>query len=182
MKKILLTTLIILGFTSSGICQRYFLKIEGDENVNGLSTDPNHEDEILLEDFDFEILNDVIIGSVSGGGAAGKAQSGPITLKFLLSKDINIIFHALHSGEIFTRFTITANNGIVDYLKYEFKNVVLSQFRTEYSESEDKRFAIITGKAGTFKLSYYVPPKNGTAQAPITSTWSFIKNNNSEDI
>lgn len=181
MKKKLITTLIILGFTSAGMCQRYFLKIET-PNVNGLSTVPNHVNEILLEQFEFEIENIVNIGAITGGGGAGKAQSGPITLRFLLSKDINTLFHGLHSGEIFTKFTITANSGTVDYLKYEFKNVVLSQFRTEYSESEDIRYANITSKAGTFKLTYYLPPKNGVPQTAAISQWSFIKNNNSEDV
>jgi len=181
MKKVLIAIIIILGFTSYGFCQRYFLKIET-PNVNGLSTISNHVNEILLEDFDFEIENSINIGSISGGGGAGKAQSGPITLKFLFSKDINILFHGLHSGEIFTRFTITANNGIVDYLKYEFKYVVLSQFGTEYSESEDKRYANITCKAGTFKLTYIPLNALGDPQSPITSMWSFIKNNASEDI
>lgn len=165
MKKIRITTLIFLGFTSAGFCQRYFLKIET-PNVNGLSIVPNHVNEILLEQFDFEIENTINIGSITGRGGAGKAQSGPITLKFLLSKDINILFHGLHSGETFTKFTITANNGTVDYLIYEFKNVVLSQFRTEYSESDDNRYANITCKAGTYKLSYYLPPKNGVPQSP----------------
>ena len=181
MKKILITTLIILGFTSAGFCQRYFLKIET-PNVNGKSTDPNHMNEILLEDFNFEIMNEINIGSQSGGVGAGKAQSGPINLKFELSKDINTLFHALHSGQIFTRFTITANNGTVDYLKYEFKNVVISQFGTANSGDHEKLYASLTCKSGTYKLTYIPLNGAGVPQTAIEVMWSFIKNNESEGV
>lgn len=181
MKKIIISILICLGFTSASHSQRYFLKIET-PNVNGRSTLPNHVNEILLEEFDFEITNTINIGSVAGGDRAGQAQSGPINLRFELSKDINTLFHALHSGQIFTRFTITANNGTVDYLKYEFKNVILSQFGTNYSINDDKLYADLTGKAGTFKLTYIPLNGSGVPQTPKITQWSFIKNNNSEDV
>jgi type VI secretion system secreted protein Hcp len=103
-----------------------YLKIEG---IKGESTASKHKDEIDVMSFSWGVEQSGTVGG--GGGGAGKASAKDFQFMLKVDKSSPVLFKACATGEHLKVATLAlerAGKGQVEYLKYEFKDVLISSF------------------------------------------------------
>jgi len=107
----------------------YFLKIDG---IPGESGDSKHKDEIQVLSFSF---GESQAGTMAfgGGGGAGKVQMQDFHFMMNVNKASPKLFLACANGEHIKTAVLTARKAgkdQQDYLKVNFKDLLVSQFQT----------------------------------------------------
>lgn len=134
------------GIQGSG---RSFFKIKG---ITGLSTDKHHQGFIDIQTFS--------IGSATGGSGAGKVSFGSFTIVKQTDKTTPLLMRdvtnkvSLSSAEV--TFAKVTRGQALDYLRFQFTNVMVSSFKI--SSGGDRPTESITI---TFQKAYLSFLKNG---------------------
>lgn len=141
----------------------------------------------------FEILsfelgaeNVINIGSVTGGGGAGKATFKEFNITKKTDTASCGLFHALVTGEHFDDFFIElrrsgqavkeGKSGIT-FLKFEFRMVLVQDLTWSGSDGDDICEEAVIFQYGAIEMSYFPQGKDGKMQAPQVKRWSRVKNN-----
>lgn len=141
----------------------------------------------------FEILsfelgaeNTINIGSVTGGGGAGKATFKEFTITKKTDTASTGLFHALVTGEHFDDFFIElrrsgqavkeGKSGIT-FLKFEFRMVLVQDIAWSGSDGDDVCEETVIFQYGAIEMTYYPQDKTGKMIAPQVKRWSRVKNN-----
>jgi type VI secretion system secreted protein Hcp len=114
----------------------YFLKIDG---IQGESQDQKHKNEIHLESWSFGETNAGTF-STGGGGGAGKVNMQDFHFVKKVDKSGPKLFLACATGEHIKSATLVCRKAGKDqqeYLKVEFKDLLVSSYRTSGSGSSD---------------------------------------------
>lgn len=119
----------LIGGTTFGVSGGggTFLKIDG---IEGESTTKDHKGEISIDSFSVGAQGAQNIGSQSSGAGAGKVSIQSFSITKKLDKSSPLLFQAAATGqhikEAVLSFAHKSSGKELTYLKFEFKNVLVS--------------------------------------------------------
>lgn len=155
------------------------------EKILGESQDETMKAENAFEISTFEIgaTNTINIGSISGGGGAGKADFKPLSITKKTDTASTQLFSKLCEGKHFDDMVIelrrsggSAGKSGDGFLKWEFKLVMIADIAWSGSDGDDVCEETIELHYGAVKVSYRKQKQDGSMEAPKTSEWSRVKN------
>lgn len=150
------------------------------------------QDKAMAEKSAFEVLsfelgaeNTINIGSISGGGGAGKATFKEFTITKKTDTATTDLFKALVTGKHFQDLFIelrrsgevaTASGGT--FLRFEFALVMVQDISWSGSDGDDICEETVIFQYGAMKVQYYPQGAGGKmASEPKQMMWSRVKNN-----
>ncbi len=117
----------VFGISGSG---RTFLKLDG---IKGESTDKEHGGEIVINSFSLS-------AQAGGGGSARKTTIQSFTITKTIDKSSPLLFKAAGTGKVIKdavlAFSHKAGSKQMDYLKFDFKNVLVTTVSDGTSSSK----------------------------------------------
>lgn len=155
------------------------------------------QDEDMAEKGAFELLsfelgaeNNINIGSISGGGGAGKATFKEFTVTKKTDTASTGLFRALVTGSHFQDLVVelrrsggAAGEGAksgATFMKFEFALVMVQDISWSGSDGDDVCEETVIFQYGAIKIHYYSQDKLGKmASKPQEVMWSRVKNNES---
>ncbi|MBC7156720.1 MAG: type VI secretion system tube protein Hcp [Rhodobacteraceae bacterium] len=135
--------------------------------------------------FELGAENNINIGSITGGGAAGKATFKEFTITKKTDTASTGLFHALVTGEHFDDMFIELrrSGGAVKegksgttFMKFEFRLVMVQDISWSGSDGDDVCEETVIFQYGAIEISYYPQDKQGKALSPQVKRWSRVKN------
>lgn len=162
-----------------------FLYFPGTSNMEGESQDEIMKGEKATEILSFEIgaENNINIGSISGGGGAGKATFKELNVTKKTDTMSCELFAKLVDGKHFPDMVIelrrsggAAGKSGDGFLKWEFKLVMLQDITWSGSDGDDVCEETLVIQYGAMKVSYRKQKIDGTMDKPKTAEWSRTKN------
>lgn len=154
-------------------------------SIKGETQDEIMKGESATEILSFEIgaENNINIGSISGGGGAGKATFKELTVTKKTDTASCELFAKLCDGNHFDDMIIelrrsggAAGKSGDGFLKWEFKLVMLQDITWSGSDGDDICEETIVVQYGAMKVSYRQQDQQGKMLQPKTAEWSRIKN------
>jgi len=149
------------------------------------------QDEFYMKKKAFEILsfelgaeNTINIGSISGGGGAGKATFKEFTITKKTDTASTGLFRALCTGKHFGNITIdlrrsggseTASGAM--FMKFEMSLVMVQDISWSGSDGDDICEETVIFQYGAIKVTYLPQTKGGSAGKPEEAMWNRVKNN-----
>ncbi len=155
------------------------------EKVEGETQDEIMKAEQALEIINFEIgaENTINIGSISGGGGAGKATFKQLSITKKTDSSSTELFAKLCEGKHFKDMVIELRRSGGEpgksgtgFLKWEFKLVMLADITWSGSDGDDICEETLLIDYGAMKVTYKMQMQDGTMGKPKTAEWSRIKN------
>lgn len=154
------------------------------------------QDEEMKEKGAFELLsfelgaeNNINIGSISGGGGAGKATFKEFTITKKTDTASTGLFRALVTGSHFVDLIVELrrSGGAVDegksgktFMKFEFALVMVQDISWSGSDGDDVCEETVVFQYGAIKIHYFAQDSLGKmAGKPQEVMWSRVKNNES---
>jgi len=151
------------------------------------------QDEIYSKLHAFEILsfelgaeNVINIGSVTGGGGAGKATFKEFTVTKKTDTASTQLFHALCTGSHLGDVAIdlrrsgmaskTLKSGGV-FMKFELKLAMVQDISWSGSDGDDVCEETVIFQFGAIKVTYTPQDSAGAGKTPTVAMWSRVKNN-----
>ncbi|MCT8329458.1 Hcp family type VI secretion system effector [Albidovulum sediminis] len=150
------------------------------------------QDEIYKAKSAFEVLsfelgaeNTINIGSISGGGGAGKATFKEFTITKKTDTASTGLFHALCTGKHFTNLTIelrrsgaedTKSGGV--FMKFEMSLVMVQDISWSGSDGDDICEETVILQYGAIKIQYQPQDAKGKMGTAKEAMWNRVKNNN----
>ncbi|MFT5316086.1 MAG: type VI secretion system secreted protein Hcp [Candidatus Krumholzibacteriia bacterium] len=159
----------------------YFPKTD----IEGETQDTVMIEQKALEIINFEIgaENTINIGSISGGGGAGKATFKQLSITKKTDTSSAQLFAKLCEGKHFNDMIIelrrsggSAGKSGEGFLKWEFKLVMLADISWSGSDGDDICEETILIDYGAMKVSYRKQGQDGKMEQPKTAEWSRVKN------
>lgn len=153
----------------------------------GETQDEGMKDKNAFEVMSFELgaENTINIGSVSGGGGAGKATFKEFTVTKKTDTATTDLFKALVTGKHFGDLVVelrrsgeadTASGGV--FLRFEFALVMVQDISWSGSDGDDICEETVIFQYGAMKVQYYAQGAGGKmATAAKEMMWSRVKNN-----
>lgn len=146
----------------------------------------------------FEILsfelgaeNTINIGSVTGGGGAGKATFKEFTVTKKTDTSSTFLFTALVTGMHYGSVTVdlrrsgaatkTMKSGGV-FMKFDMRLVMVQDISWSGSDGDDVCEETVIFQFGAIEITYTPQDKDGKDKTKQLSRWSRVKNNNSLDV
>ena len=149
------------------------------------------QDEAMSEKNAFEIIsfelgaeNNINMGSMTGGGAAGKAVFKEFTLTKKTDNSSTYLFHALCTGEHMDDLVVEQRRGQsgesssgVLFMSFQMYMVMVQDISWSGSDGDDVCEESVILQYGAIKIHYYAQDSKGKmAKAPKEAMWSRIKN------
>lgn len=162
-----------------------FLYFPGTASFEGETQDEIMKGEKATEILSFEIgaENNINIGSISGGGGAGKATFKELTITKKTDTASCELFSKLCEGKHFPDMVIelrrsggAAGKSGDGFLKWEFKLIMLQDITWSGSDGDDVCEETVVIQYGAMKVSYRKQNQDGSMAQPKTAEWSRIKN------
>ncbi len=153
--------------------------------IEGETQDETMKAEKATEILSFEIgaENNINIGSISGGGGAGKATFKELTITKKTDTASAELFAKLCEGKHFDDMIIElrrsggmAGKSGDGFLKWEFKLVMLQDISWSGADGDDVCEETIVIQYGAMKVSYRKQKQDGSMEQPKTAEWSRVKN------
>jgi type VI secretion system secreted protein Hcp len=150
------------------------------------------QDSAMKDNNAFEILsfelgaeNTINIGSISGGGGAGKATFKEFTITKKTDTATTDLFRALVTGKHFQDlFVELRRSGEADsasggtFLRFEFALVMVQDISWSGSDGDDICEETVIFQYGAMKVQYYPQGAQGKMKGePMQMMWSRVKNN-----
>ena len=153
-------------------------------SVKGETHDDTMSKEGAFEIVSFEIgaENNINIGSMTGGGGAGKATFKELTVTKKTDTGSAELFAHLCAGKHFDDAVIELRrSGVASksgdgFLKWEFKQVMIQDISWSGSDGDDVCEETLVIQYGAMKVSYKPQDKTGKMGTPHTAEWSRVKN------
>lgn len=148
-----------------------------DEEMSG-------KDAFELLSFELGAENNINIGSISGGGGAGKATFKEFTVTKKTDTASTGLFHALVTGQHFDDMVIelrrssgeSAKSGIT-FMKFDFRLVMVQDISWSGSDGDDVCEETVVFQYGAIEISYWKQTAKGKMEGPEVKRWSRVKNN-----
>ncbi|MFT7058036.1 MAG: type VI secretion system secreted protein Hcp [Pseudorhodobacter sp.] len=154
------------------------------------------QDEAMAKKKAFEILsfefgaeNNINIGSITGGGAAGKAVFKELSITKKTDTASTGLFQALCTGQHFDDLVIElrragggskASSSGVTFMKFDMRLVMVQDITWSGSDGDDICEESLTLQYGAIKIHYFSQDAKGVMNStPQEAMWSRVKNNNS---
>jgi type VI secretion system secreted protein Hcp len=135
--------------------------------------------------FELGAENTINIGSISGGGGAGKATFKEFTVTKKTDTATTDLFKALVTGKHFQDLFVelrrsgqdaTKSGGV--FLRFEFALVMVQDISWSGSDGDDICEETVIFQYGAMKVQYYQQDAQGKmASEPKQMMWSRVKNN-----
>lgn len=135
--------------------------------------------------FELGAENTINIGSISGGGGAGKANFKEFTITKKTDTATTDLFKALVTGKHFQDLFVElrrsgdsdANSGVT-FLRFEFALVMVQDISWSGSDGDDICEETVIFQYGAMKVQYYAQEAKGKMKSePREMMWSRVKNN-----
>ena len=136
--------------------------------------------------FELGAENTINIGSISGGGGAGKATFKEFTVTKKTDTASTGLFHALVTGEHFDDLFIDLRRSAGSssdgksgktFMKFTFALVMVQDISWSGSDGDDICEETVIFQYGAIKIQYYPQDKQGKMGDPVQAIWSRVKNN-----
>jgi type VI secretion system secreted protein Hcp len=146
----------------------YFLEIDG---IPGESTQV--KDTIDVQAFQWGAVNNVTIGSASGGAGAGKASFNKLTIQKHVDVASPVLFQRLAAGQHIASMELVARKpGMpAPYLRYCLKGVFVSSLQQNGAAGETLPQETLEFAFGSLQQSYTRQDPKGMAMSPVFSGW-----------
>ena len=141
---------------------------------------------IEIISFDFGVENTINIGSISGGGGAGKATFKEFNITKKTDTASTDLFHACCSGSHFDDVYLQLRRAAgvsaegksgVKFIEFHFKLVMVQDISWSGSDGDDVCEEAVILQYGAIQIQYYKQEKTGKmAPKPQEATWSRVKN------
>jgi type VI secretion system secreted protein Hcp len=134
--------------------------------------------------FEIGAENTINIGSISGGGGAGKASFKEFTVTKKTDTASTELFRALVTGKHFGDLIVElrrsggddAASGVT-FLRFEFAMVMVQDISWSGSDGDDICEETVIFQYGAMKVQYYAQEASGKMKsAPQEMMWSRVKN------
>ena len=157
--------------------------------IPGETQDFDMEQKMAFELLSFELgaENNINIGSISGGGGAGKATFKEFTITKKTDTASAGLFHCLVAGEHFDDMFVELRRSAGSqaegksgqtFMKFEFRLVMVQDISWSGSDGDDVCEETVILQYGAIKINYYKQDKTGKMAAkPEEAMWSRVKNN-----
>lgn len=135
--------------------------------------------------FELGAENTINIGSISGGGGAGKATFKEFTITKKTDTASTELFRALvtgkHFGDMFIELRRSSGNESTSgatFLRFEFALIMVQDLSWSGSDGDDICEETVIFQYGAMKVQYYAQEASGKMKsAPQEMMWSRVKNN-----
>lgn len=154
-------------------------------DVKGETQDDFYSGKDAFEILEFGIgaRNNINIGSISGGGGAGKAEFNQLTMKKKTDLGSCKLFSNLCEGKHFPEMVIelrrsggeATKSGAV-FLKFEFLFVMIEEIGWSGADGDDICEEELTIEYGAMKVTYNLQDKEGKMKKGDDAKWSRVKN------
>jgi type VI secretion system secreted protein Hcp len=172
-----------MSFDAFGYSKSHKAKLTGETQDDDMSKLGAFE----ILSFDLGALNTINIGSISGGGGAGKASFKPFVFTKKTDTASTGFFQALVTGEHFDDFFFELRRSAGSssegksgktFLKVEFRMVMVAEMVWNGAHGDDVCEETLTLEYGAIQVQYFSQDKTGKmADAPKEVKWSRVKNN-----
>ncbi len=158
-----------------------FLKLEGKYDFKGESTDKSHPDEINVLAWNWGATNS---GNthVGGGGGSGKSSVKDISVTKYIDRSSPALLLSAMNGNRLTKGTLTvrkAGEKPLEYLKIEFKDIIVTSVSTGGGDGEDRLTENVSFNFAKYKLTYTPQDSKGGAGTPVEVMWDITANKES---
>jgi type VI secretion system secreted protein Hcp len=154
----------------------YFLKID---TIEGESQDATHKNEIQLESWSFGETNSGTM-EFGGGGGAGKVQMQDFHFVMRTCKATPKLFLACANGQHIPQAILTARKAGTsqqEYLKWTFKDLLISSFQTGGSAHGDVvPMDQISFNYTQIDVEYKEQKQDGTLGGAVKAGWNLKQN------
>lgn len=152
-----------------------FLKLD---DIKGESQDGTHKDamDVLAWSWGASQSGTMHAG---GGGGAGKASINDLSITKFVDKASPNLLGACCSGKHFDQATLIvrkAGDTPLEYLKYTFKQVLVSSISVGGSGGEDRLTENVTLNFAEYKMEYLPQSGKGAGEAAVEVAWHIAKN------
>lgn len=163
------------------------------KEMMGETQDQDYADKKAFEILSFELgaENTLNIGSVTGGGGAGKATFKEFTVTKKTDTSSPQLFEALATGLHFDNMTIdlrrsgattkTQRSGGV-FMKFEMFLVMVQDISWSGSDGDDVCEETVIFQFGAIKITYTPQDKQGKDGTKVQTMWSRVKNRNTTEV
>lgn len=137
--------------------------------------------------FELGAENNINIGSISGGGGAGKATFKEFTITKKTDTASTGLFHALVTGEHFDDLFIELRRSAgasaegksgKTFMKFEFRLVMVQDIGWSGADGDDICEETVILQYGAIQIHYFQQDSKGKmADKPMEAKWSRVKNN-----
>lgn len=142
--------------------------------------------------FEFGAENNINIGSITGGGAAGKATFKELSITKKTDTASTFLFRALCTGIHMDDLIIelrraaggqTPTSSGKTFMKFEMALVMVQDITWSGSDGDDICEESLTLQYGAIKIHYFPQDKQGKmSSTPKEAIWSRVKNKNTLDV
>jgi type VI secretion system secreted protein Hcp len=169
----------------------YSTKNQGD--MQGETQDKDYSGKKAFEILSFELgaENTINIGSVTGGGGAGKATFKEFTVTKKTDSCSTQLFNALvtglHFGDVIVELRRsgaaikTMRSGGI-FMKFDMRLVMVQDISWSGSDGDDVCEETVIFQYGAIKITYTPQGADGKDKTKTEALWSRVKNDNSTDV
>lgn len=163
--------------------------VAGQGKIPGETQDEDMSAKKAFEILSFELgaENTINIGSITGGGAAGKAVFKEFTITKKTDTASTGLFHSLCTGEHFDDIVIELRRAAGSsgqgksgktFMKFDMRLVMVQDISWSGSDGDDVCEETVILQFGAIQIHYWAQDKQGKmAQKPAEAKWSRVKNN-----
>jgi len=158
-------------------------KIPGETQDDAMSAKKAFE----ILSFEFGAENNINIGSITAGGAAGKAVFKELSITKKTDTASTGLFNALCTGEHFDDMVIELRRAAGSsasgasgktFMKFDMRLVMVQDITWSGSDGDDICEESLTLQYGAIQIHYFSQDKTGKmASSPKEAKWSRVKNN-----
>ena len=161
--------------------------------MNGETQDVDYSAKKAFEVLTFELgaENVINIGSITGGGGAGKATFKEFTVTKKTDASSPGLFNSLVTGFHYANVCVdlrrsgvavkTMRSGGV-FMKFDMRLVMVQDISWSGSDGDDVCEETVIFQFGAIEITYVPQDAKGGEKAKVLSRWSRVKNNNSLDV
>ncbi|MGB8624279.1 MAG: type VI secretion system tube protein Hcp [Paracoccaceae bacterium] len=160
-------------------------------DIPGETQDKDFSAKKAFEILSFELgaENNINIGSISGGGGAGKATFKEFTITKKTDTASTGLFHALVTGKHFTDLEIhlrrssgeAAKSG-KPFLVFKFAFVMVQDISWSGSDGDDICEETVIFQFGAIRVEYSKQLATGAMESPKVAQWSRVTNEATMDV
>jgi len=155
-------------------------------DIKGESTDAKHKDQIEILSFTQTWINEVNVGSSSGGAGAGKVQCGPVILMKNIDKSSPLLLKSVATGGHYGDAVISFQGAgdpmnraslPADYYTITMGTVFVQELSQTDEKDPNRVFEKLVLRAQTFEFKYQPQnTKGGVVGTPVTFKWDCAEN------
>lgn len=161
--------------------------VQGETQDADMSKDDIKAFELIS--FEFGAENNINIGSISGGGGAGKATFKEFNVTKKTDTGSCGLFHTLCTGNHFEEAIVelrrsggSENSSGATFMKFHFKLVMVQEITWSGSDGDDVCEENVVFQYGAIKIEYFKQDKTGkmekAGKGQGEAKWSRVKNKN----